>query len=93
MKLHNKFTNKECIGMKPTFSYNDRMRNVEISMEGDVFYYDVWINGNLAYCDGEYVEIIGYSVEDNNVTIRNEEDNIFTISYEQYIDHFGMEWE
>jgi hypothetical protein len=103
MKLHDIFTNEQCIGKEacaqidvgqPWVTYED-------GNDGEKDYYrDVFVDGHCAYMHGEYCKIRGYDEEKETVTLYSEcgegnsenWDGIFTIPYEQYAADFGTIW-
>ena len=100
MKLHNTFTNNECIGKMVTAQpgLNRSWITYSEGNNGEENYYrDAYINGILAYCYGEECKIKSYDEERNIITMSNDnldDDNIsiFNISYKQYIADFGTQW-
>lgn len=48
------------------------------------YYRDVWINGVLAYCDGEICTIEKVDCDNQMIKLSNVEDRQFTIPYSQF---------
>jgi hypothetical protein len=48
------------------------------------YYRDVWVEGMLAYCDGESCKVEGINRKKETITLTNNEDNIFSIPFSQF---------
>lgn len=87
MVLNENLTNEQCIGKNVAVSPNDYD---ESKNDG---YYDVYDStGRIIYMYGESVQIVSYDEQNQTVTMYNDcnEDTAnFTISYNQYLNHFG----
>lgn len=69
-------------------------RNVHLSMDEQAGYYDVYVNGNLAYMDGEVCEVVSCG-PDECVTLRNKnnpkENECFTITLHHFNHVFALQ--
>jgi len=101
VKLHNIFSNDNCIGKIVTAypKLNETWIRYSDSNDGESNYYrDAFVNNVLVYCYGETCKIESYDEQQNTVTLSNDNINdteypkIFTISYNQYMNDFGLQW-
>jgi len=93
MKLSNYINNQECFNKVVTAQPNSDSPWVTCTdgNDGEENYYrDVYTDGILAYCDGESCIILGADNNNDTVALKNDEEQVFSIPYEQYVADFGM---
>jgi len=93
IKLSNHINNKKCYNRTITAQPEPESPWVtcEDGNDGEKDHYrDVWVDGILAYCFGETCIILGIDNSNNTVTLENNEQQIFSIPYEQYVKDFGL---
>lgn len=57
----------------------------------DNHYRDVWVDGELAYCDGEVCEIVGISDSGDVIDLENRSESlVFSIGYKQFKKDFKI---
>lgn len=101
MKLHNRLSNKECIGKTITASLNENNAHIVRTFEGnpnnpEAYWLDVYDKdtNTIIYMDGETCTIVGYDEIKKEVFLSNDDCIIecIVIPYEQYILDFGLNW-